>query len=190
VAFPSSQTHILIGDQAIHRGVKDWPALYVGNWILGGGGFASRLTQKVREEKGYVYDISSDMTPMASGGPFVIALQTANKSAQAALDLTLQVTRQFISQGPTQAEVDQAIDHITGSFPLSIASNSDIVGQLGAIGFYDLPTDYLTQFIDKVKKVTPAMVKTAMQEVINPDDFTIVDTGPTALTQPDEHKKK
>src|SRR3546814_187634 len=51
VNFPSSQTHILIGNQAIYRGVADWPALYVGNWILGGGGFASRLTQQVREQK-------------------------------------------------------------------------------------------------------------------------------------------
>lgn len=184
VNFPSSQTHILIGNQAIHRGVKDWPALYVGNWILGGGGFASRLTQQVREQKGYVYGISSSFSPMLAGGPFTISLQTANANAQQALDLTLKVADDFIHQGPTQAEVTAAIDNITGSFPLSIASNGSIVGQLGAIGFYHLPTDYLTQFVDDIRKVTPAMVKTAMQKYVQPQNFTLVSVGPKPLSWP------
>jgi zinc protease len=80
--------------------------------------------------------------------------------------------------------VNQAIDNITGSFPLSIASNGDIVGQLGAIGFYHLPTDYLTQFVDSIRQVTPAMVKAAMQKVIDPQAFTLVSVGPKALTWP------
>lgn len=184
VPFDSAQTHILIGNQAIHRGIADWPALYVGNWILGGGGFAARLMQQVRQQHGYVYGITSSLTPMAAGGPFTISLQTANDSAQKALDLTLKVTRQFIHDGPTQQEVDKAIDHITGSFPLSLASNSSIVAQLGAIGFYQLPSDYLTTFVDAIRQLTPAKVKAAMQRHIDPANFTIVDTGPKALTRP------
>lgn len=184
--FDSSQTHILLGNQAIYRNTPDWPALYVGNWILGGGSFASRIFAEVREQHGLAYSASSSFSPMASGGPFTISLQTANDRAQQALDLTLDITRRFVAEGPTQAEVQKAIDNITGSFPLSIASNSRIVGQLGAIGFYDLPTDYLTRFIDQIRQVTPQQVRAAMQKALNPDHFTLVSIGPTPLVWPGE----
>ncbi|EKF74384.1 hypothetical protein A11A3_09295 [Alcanivorax hongdengensis A-11-3] len=178
--FPSSQTHILIGNQATWRGNPDHVALFVGNQILGGGGFASILTDEVRQKRGYVYGITSAFQPMAAGGPFTVQLQTANKNADQALTLTLNLIRQFINDGPTEAQLQAAKTSILGSFALGTADNSDILGQLGAIGFYDLPLDYLQQFNAAVQKVTADDIRRAFQRTVNPDDLAIVSIGPKA----------
>lgn len=184
IDFASSQTHILIGNQATRRGDPDHAALFVGNYILGGGGFASLLTQQVREKKGYVYGISSYFQPMAAGGPFILQLQTANKYAQPALDMTLSILRDFIANGPTPQQLKTAKSSILGSMALATASNSAIIGQLGAIGFYDLPLNYLQQFNQQIKAVTVTDIKQAFQRALNPNDLAIVSIGPKALALP------
>lgn len=182
--FDSEQTVLLLGNQAIYRGHPDWVNLYVGNYILGGGGFASILTDEVREAQGYVYGIRSSITPMAAAGPFSIQFQTANENADDALALTLQLVSDFVANGPTQQQVTDAVNNITGSFALDVAENDDIVGQLGAIGFYDLPTDYLQWFEAEVRKVTPESIKAAFARNLDPSDLAIVSIGPEAPAIP------
>lgn len=180
VDFPSNQTHILIGNQATWRGNPDHVPLYVGNYILGGGGFASLLTQKVREEKGYVYGVSSFFKPMAAGGPFILQLQTANDNADQALALSMGIVRDFIENGPTEAQLEAAKANILGSRALETADNSDIIGQLGAIGFYDLPLDYLQRFNQRVEAVTVEEIRAAFQRALDADRLAIVSIGPRA----------
>ncbi|HAB07981.1 MAG TPA: peptidase M16, partial [Alcanivorax sp.] len=180
VDFPSNQTHILIGNQATWRGHPDHVPLYVGNYILGGGGFASLLTQKVREEKGYVYGVSSFFKPMAAGGPFILQLQTANDNADQALALSMGIVRDFIENGPTEAQLEAAKANILGSRALETADNSDIIGQLGAIGFYDLPLDYLQRFNQRVEAVTVEEIRAAFQRALDADRLAIVSIGPRA----------
>lgn len=178
IEFPSQQTHILLGNQLIHRGHPDYVPLYVGNHMLGGGGFASILTEEVRQKRGYVYGISSSVSPMAAAGPFTVQLQTANHNADAALGLTLSLIDDFVSEPPGQASLNKAKDAIQGSFARSTASNSDIVGQLSAIGFYDLPLDYVQWFRRQVEQVSREDVKQAFQKHLNPDNLAIVSIGP------------
>lgn len=182
--FPSSQTHILIGNQATWRGNPDHAALYVGNYILGGGGFASLLTREVREKRGFVYGISSYFKPMAAGGPFLLQLQTANDNADQALGVTLEILDDFVNHGPSEEQLANAKANILGSMALATADNSDIIGQLGAIGFYDLPLDYLQQFNRQVKAVTVADIQQAFRRALDPDQLAIVSIGPQALRLP------
>ncbi|KAF0805827.1 hypothetical protein A6D6_02088 [Alcanivorax xiamenensis] len=184
LTFPSTQTHILLGNQATWRGDPDHVALYVGNYILGGGGFASLLTQEVREKRGYVYGISSYFKPMAAGGPFTVQLQTANDNASDALALTLDQIRRFIAEGPSEEELAMAKDNILGGMALETADNGDIIGQLGAIGFYDLPLDYLQRFNQQVRDLTVADIQAAMRKAVDPDHLAIVSIGPEAPAQP------
>lgn len=184
VPFASSQTSILIGNVSVDRHAPDYPALLVGEWILGSGGFESRLTHEVREKRGLVYGISAGFSPMAAGGPFTITLKTANASAQQALDLALKVTRDFVARGPTAEEMDKALANLSGSYPLGIAKNSQLVGQLSAIGFYDLPTDYTTALMQAIDKVTAADVRAAMQRHVRVDGLSVVSAGPDALVWP------
>ena len=180
IEFPSSQTHIWLGNQSTWRGNPDHAALHVGNHILGGGGFSSILTDEVRQQRGFVYGISSSFAPMAAGGPFRVQLQTANENADEALTLTLALIEEFVANGPSEAQVDRAKANILGGFPLSIASNRDLIGQLGAIGFYDLPLDQLSDFYRRVQTVTADDIRQAMARHLAPENLAIVSIGPRA----------
>ncbi|MCG8670447.1 MAG: insulinase family protein [Pseudomonadales bacterium] len=144
-AFPSSQSHVLFGTTSIKRSDPSRYALSVGNEILGGGGFSSRLNQIIRQDKGLAYSVYSYFSAMGAEGPFIMGLQTRNDQREKALAIIKETLEEFVSEGPTQQELDDAKQNIINSFPLSVASNSNMVSNLGAIGFYDLPLDYLDQ---------------------------------------------
>ncbi|MCK0154676.1 insulinase family protein [Alcanivorax sp. S6407] len=180
IEFPSAQTSILLGNQSTWRGNPDHVALYVGNMVLGGGGFASILTDEVRQKRGYVYGIGSGFSAMAAGGPFQVSFKTGNENADQALSLTLQLIDDFIQQGPSESQLEEARTSILGSFALGTADNSDIIGQLGAIGFYDLPLDYLQQFSQQVRDVSADDIREAFARALKADDLAIVSIGPKA----------
>jgi zinc protease len=138
----------------------------------------------VREKRGLTYGVSSGFTAMQVRGPFMIGLQTRAEMSQGTLKLIQDIVRQYLADGPTQKELDDAKRELAGSFPLSTASNADIVGQLGAIGFYDLPLTYLEDFMAKVQALDVPQVKAAMAKHLSPDQFVIVTAGPT-VTQKD-----
>ncbi|MDZ7748015.1 MAG: pitrilysin family protein [Halofilum sp. (in: g-proteobacteria)] len=128
--FPSTQAHVLIGRPAVERGYADWPALYVANHVLGGGGFTSRLFSEVREQRGLVYSIYSYVSPMAASGPFVVGLQTRGDQAEKALSIVREQLAGFAGSGPTAAEVEDAVKNIVGGFPLQVDSNGEISSYL------------------------------------------------------------
>lgn len=151
--FPSTQAHVKIGRPGVARGYEHWPALYVANHVLGGGGFTSRLYEEVRSRRGLVYGVYSHFSPMEQAGPFRIQLQTRGDQVDEALDVVRNVFNEFHSQGPSTEEVEDSILNITGGFPLQIDSNDDITGYLAMMGFYGLPVDYLERFPEQVRDV-------------------------------------
>ncbi|MAQ26849.1 MAG: peptidase M16 [Pseudomonadales bacterium] len=177
VEFPSSQTHIMVGGLGVKRGDPDWFALYVGNEILGAGGFSSRLNQIIRQDHGLAYSVYSHFIPMAGAGPFLINLQTRSDQTRQALDLLNTTLSDFVRNGPTAQELDAAKRHILGSFPLQTASNSNIVDYLGMIGFYDLPLNYLDTYIGNVEQVEVDDVRQAFQRIVQPDALLTVTAG-------------
>lgn len=177
IPFPSVQTHILIGVPGIKRGDPDYFALYVGNHMLGGGGLISRISGEIREKRGLSYSAYSYFLPMFSKGPFIIGLQTRNEKKQEALDVIDELLRDYISEGPTEAELQASKQNITGGFPLRISSNKKILEYLGVIGFYELPLDYLDTFTAKVQSVTVAQIKDAFQRRVDPDKMVTVLVG-------------
>lgn len=180
IPFPSTQTYIRIGDLAIDRHNPDYYALVVGNYILGGGSFVSRLFQEVRENRGYTYHISSHFIPMQNRGPFLITLQTRNDMADKAIDLTYDIVHQFVKDGINPEELDNAKKHIIDSFPGRIASNKDILANVSLIAFYDLPLDYLDTYQDKIKNVSQQQINKAFERYIKPDQMLTVTVGPDA----------
>ncbi len=177
IDFPSSQSHIRLGQPGISRDDPDYFALYLGNHILGGGGFVSLLTNEVREKRGLSYSVYSHFSPMRRAGPFVMGAQTKNAQAQEALTVMRETLQAFIEQGPTQEQLTASKQNITGGFPLRIASNKDIVGHLAMLGFYDLPLDYLETFVDKIEAVTAGQIKEAFQRRLQPDRFVTIVVG-------------
>lgn len=177
IAHPASQAHILLGYPGVKRGDPDYFALYVGNYILGGGGFVSRLTEEVREKRGLVYSVYSYFMPMAQLGPFQIGLQTKKEQAEEALKLVNQTLAQFIKNGVTEKELQAAKSNITGGFPMRIDSNAKILDYLNVIGFYQLPLTYLDDFNRQVNQVTASQIKDAFRRRLDPAHFVTVIVG-------------
>src|SRR5699024_11076093 len=192
ITFNSSQTHITLGNQMIKRGHPDYVPLYVGNHILGGSGFSAILMDEVRQKRGLVYGIYSNISPMAAAGPFTLKLQTANENKDEALALTLDLLKDFVRKGPSEEQLKLALSDLTGSFALSTASNNALVGQLSAIGFYDMPLDYLAQFQRDLSKVTAKQIKTVFAKHLDPNRLVITSIGPEApmLLQEEAHEQK
>lgn len=184
--YPSSQTHVLVGQPGLRRGDADYFALYVGNHILGGSGFGSRIMKEIREKRGLAYSSYSYFIPMRGLGPFQMGLQTSNDQRDEALALLNKILRNFIKHGPTKKEMQQAIKNITGGFPLRIDSNKDIIGYIAMIGFYDLPLNYLETFNANVEAVTAAKVQDAFRRRIHPDRLVTVLVGGDAPQKNDK----
>lgn len=164
--FPSTQAHVLIGQPGVARGYARWPALYVANHVFGGGGFTSRLFGEVRERRGMVYGIFSYASPMEVRGPFLIRLQTRGDQAAEAIDIVRAELRRFVDEGPTEAEVEDAVRNVTGGFPLQIDSNSELASYLSMMGYYRLPTDYLERFPEAAAAVDARAAHAAFTDTI------------------------
>ena len=177
ISHPSSQAHLLFGAPIMKRGDPDFFPLYVGNYILGGGGFSSRLTEEVREKKGLVYSVYSYFMPLIEKGPFQVGLQTKKDQIDEALNLVKSTINKFISDGPSEKELQAAKDNLIGGFPMRLDSNKKILDYLTMMAFYDYPVDYLDTFSVSVNKVTTKQVKKAFQSRVDINQFSTIIVG-------------
>ncbi|MDH5359284.1 MAG: insulinase family protein [Gammaproteobacteria bacterium] len=177
IKHASSQSHILVGQTGMVRGDADYMALYVGNHILGGSGFGSRIMSEIREKRGLAYSAYSYFLPMRQHGPFMLGLQTRNDQVGTAQQVLMQTLSEFVSQGPTRQELNASKKNITGGFPLRIDSNKDLVEYAAMIGFYGLPLDYLDSFNRQVEAVTVEQIRDAFQRRIKPEQMVTVIVG-------------
>ncbi len=177
IQHPAKQAHILMGMPALKRGEKDYFPLYVGNYILGGGGFVSRLTEEVREKKGLVYSVYSYFMPLYAEGPLEIGLQTKKEQADEALSIVNSTIKKFIDEGPNEKELMAAKQNLVGGFPLRLDSNAKIVDYLSMIAFYKLPISYIDNYINEINKVTIDQIKAAFKNKIDPNKLTTIIVG-------------
>jgi zinc protease len=177
IANPSAQAHILIGQPGMSRDDPDYFPLLVGNHVLGGGGFTSRLMQEVREKRGLVYDIHSYFAPHRVAGPFQIGLQTKGSQSTQALKLVHDTLATFINQGPTEKELQAARDNLVNGFGLRLDSNAKILSYVALIGFYGLPADWLERYPREVAAVSREAVRSAFARRIHPDNLVTIIAG-------------
>lgn len=177
IPFASAQAHVLIGQPGYKRSDPDYFALLVGNYILGSGGFVSRLSQEVREKRGLSYSISSHFSPGLHAGAFTVGLQTRPDQAAEAVRVAREVVARFVAQGPTEAELKAAKDNLIGGFPLVIDSNGKLLGNVANIAWNDLPLNYLDTWTAQVQRITAADVKAAFGRKIQPQRMVTVIVG-------------
>jgi zinc protease len=177
IAFASAQAHVLLGQPGYKRNDPDFLALTVGNHILGGGGFTSRLTEEVREKRGLTYSVYSHFAPGLHAGAFTIGLQTRPDQAQQALDLVRVVLAKFVAEGPTEKELQAAKDNLIGGFALRLDSNSKLLGNVANIAWNGLPLDYLDRWTERVNQLTVADVRAAFARKVQPDKLATVVLG-------------
>jgi zinc protease len=173
-----------VGGRGGARDDPDFFALYVGNYALGGGGFDSRLLKEIRDKRGYAYSAYSYFLPMAASGPFMLGLQTKNAQTDDALKVARETLQQFVIEGPSEDELNQAKSNLVGGFPLRIDSNKKIIEYLSLIGFYKLPIDYLDTWVAKVNAVDVAAVKQAFARRVHPEQMATVVVGTVPSAKP------
>ena len=177
VAFESAQAHVLIGQPGFKRDDPDFFALTVGNYILGGGGFVSRLSTEVREKRGLSYSVYSYFAPALHAGAFTIGLQTRPDQATQAVQVSREVLAKFVAEGPTPAELKAAKGNLIGGFALRIDSNAKLLDNVANIAWNNLALDYLDTWTQQVDKVTLADIKAAFARKLQPDRMVTVVVG-------------
>ncbi len=177
IPHPATQSHILIGSAVMKRGDPDYFAFTTGNYILGGGGFVSRLMEQVREKRGLAYSVYSYFSPLMQEGPYQAGLQTKKEQANEALALVRKIIADYVASGPTAKELRAAKDNLVGGFALRIDSNRKILDNLSAIGFYNLPLDYLDTWSARIEKVSAEDIRRALKKHLKPEQFSTVIVG-------------
>ena len=177
IPFDSAQAHVLIGQPGFKSEDPDFFPLTVGNYILGGGGFVSRLMTEVREKRGLTYGAYSYFTPGLHAGAFTVGLQTRPDQAAQAVQVAREVVRKFVAEGPTEAELKAAKDNLIGGFALRIDSNRKLLDNVATIAAYGLPLDYLDTWTQQVARVTVADIKAAFARKLQPERMVTVVVG-------------
>jgi zinc protease len=168
------QANIIMGSGGVERSNPDFYRLKVMNYILGGGGFSSRLVKVVRSEHGLAYSVNSGFEPGKYQGAFEVGLQTKNQSSNEAIDLTLQQLREIQEKPVSDAELDGAKKFLIGSFPLNIERQSAIASFMIQIEFYNLGLDYADQYPKLIGAVTKDDVLAVAKKYLHPDSMVLV----------------
>mgnify|MGYP001549224586 FL=1 len=180
IAMPVPQASVSFGLPGIMRQDPDFIPGYVANYIVGGGGFASRLTNEVREKRGLTYGISTSLSAMNKASVMAGSVATRADAVRQTVAVVKDTLANFAAEGPTQTELDDAKTYLTGSFPLAFASNSGTAAQLGAFQRQNLDIGYVARRNSLIQAVTLADVKRVGAKLFNPARLTVVIAGAPA----------
>ncbi|HEX5806868.1 MAG TPA: pitrilysin family protein [Macromonas sp.] len=175
--FAAAQAQVLVGQPGVARSDPDYFALTVGNHILGGGGFASRLMHEIREKRGLTYGVYSSFMPGRHAGAFTVGLQTRPDQAAQAVALIQSELRRFVLDGPTDKELAEAKAALFNSFALRVDSNRKLLDNVAGLAWNGLPLNYLDTWQQQVQGVTREQVRRAFQRVLQPEKMVTVVVG-------------
>ncbi|HTT97116.1 MAG TPA: pitrilysin family protein [Rhizomicrobium sp.] len=159
------------------RSNPDYLTAYVANYILGGGGFSSRLTNEVREKRGLTYDISTDVPALRKAGLIEGSVATRADAMNQTLSAVRDTMAKFAAEGPTAQELADAKTYLTGSYPLSFSSNAGIAGQLSSFQRSGMTVDYVAKRNGLINAVTLDDVKRVAKQYFDPKRMTVVVAG-------------
>jgi zinc protease len=172
-----AQANIIIGSIGVERANPDFYALTVMNYILGGGGFGSRLMEEIRVKRGLAYSVSSFFDAKKYSGSFQVVLQTKNASAKEAISLALKQI-EIIRQEPVSEEaLQRAQNYLVGSFPLRFDTQGELAGFLTQIEYYGLGLDYAEKYPTLIKGVSREDVLRVSRTYLHPEQAFLVIVG-------------
>lgn len=172
-----SQANIILGNLGITRNNPDFYALQVMNYILGGGGFASRLMDDIRVNRGLAYGVSSSFSPGLEPGPFTVTLETKNATAAEAINQVVAQLRGIKTKPVTADELKDAKSYLIGSFSRKMDSMSKRAWLLGYVEVYGLGLDYPWRYPELIQHLTPADIQAVADKYIHPENYLLVIVG-------------
>jgi zinc protease len=161
----------------INRKDKQYIPFKVMNYIFGGGGFSSRLMQRIRAEKGYTYGISSSFQAGHIAGPFIISTFTPTATTVPVIEEILTVMEKFIKEGTHPQELEEAKNFFRGSFPLRLETPGQMAGELLKLELYNVPFDYFSTYPEAIGNVTLDEINSLASSYLLPKDLIIVVAG-------------
>ncbi len=171
---PITQANILLGNAGVSRENPDFYALTVMNYILGGGGFSSRLMEVIRSQKGLAYSIASFFDPGKHPGSFQIILQTKNQSAREAISLALRQMEQIQKEPVSEKELEAAKKYLIGSFPMRLDTQGKLANFLSQVEYYGLGLDYPEKYPSLIRSVTREDVLRVAKKYLHPEKYVLV----------------
>lgn len=168
---PVTQAGIVLGHLGIARDNPDYETLQVMNYLLGGGGFSSRLMDTIRTQAGLAYSVGSFFAASKSPGPFEIIMQTKNATIAEAIAKAREQVARLRDEPISGDELVEAKRYLTGSYPLRLDSNAKIADFIAQTWFYDLGTDYADVYIRRVNAVSREDVQRVARAYLHPERF-------------------
>lgn len=169
-----TQANIILGHVGISRENPDYYAVSVMNYILGGGGFSSRLMQSIRDKMGLAYDVHSYFASFKESGQFQVGVQTKNESASVAIEEIRNQLQRIRKEHVSDEELSEAKAYLTGSFPRRLDTNRKIADFLASVGFFRLGENYVTKYADYINAVTKEDVLRVAQKYLDPENPILV----------------
>ncbi len=169
-----TQANIIIGHAGVSRESPDYYALTVMNYILGGGGFVSRLVEEIRNKRGLAYSVASFFDAGKYPGSFQIILQTKNSSAREAIALSLQEMERIQKEGVSEKELEGAKKYLVGSFPLRLDTQGKLANFLTQVEYYGLGSDYPEKYPNLIKSITREQVLRVAKKYLHPKNTILV----------------
>jgi zinc protease len=169
-----AQANIILGNKGVSRQNPDYYVLTVMNYILGGGGFGSRLMDEIRVRRGLAYSIASFFDPGKFPGSFQVVLETKNVSAREAISLVLQQMERIQREMVSEQELITARNYLTGSFPLRLDTQAKMAGFITQVEYYGLGLDYPDKYALLISAITREEVLQVAKAYLHPDNYVVV----------------
>lgn len=180
---PIPQSVAIFGEPGVKRDDPDWYAASIDNYVLGGGGFTSRLMSEVREKRGLAYSVSTYLVPLRQTGIVLGTVATQNEHVAESLDLIRAQWRRLHDEGPTAQEIADAKTFLTGSFPLQFDSTGRIAGLLVQLQEDKLGIDFLERRNALIEGVSLVDAKRVAARLFDPVALSVTIVGtPAGLT--------
>ena len=177
------QSVVSFGFKGLKRDDPDFYAAYLMNYVLGGGGFTSRLYAEVREKRGLAYSVYSYLQPMRSAGLYMGGVATQNGRVAESIELIRAEIARMAKEGVTEAELAAAKRHLTGAFPLRFDTGDQIADMLAGMQVDHLGIDYFEKRNDYLNAVRVEDVARVATRLLDPTKLVIVVAGnPVGLT--------
>jgi zinc protease len=180
VSLPVPQSVAIFGHKGLPRDDPDFIPAYVMNYILGGGGFSSRLMEEVREKRGLAYGVYSYLSTMKGAALYLGSVQTANERMAESLDVVRGEWGRMGEKGLTEEDLQKAKQYLTGAFALQFDSNAKIADYLVFVQQEDLGIDYFDRRNGLVEAVTLEQVRAVADRLLKPDALSVVVVGQPA----------
>ena len=175
-----TQSEIRVGHLGLPRAHPDYFPLKLANYILGEGGFSSRLMTRIRSDLGFTYGIRSSFSFRRAPGPFIVSTFTPAANTAAVVKEIKEVVTEVRERGVTSQELAEAQSYFVGHFPLGLETSRGIGRQVLSIDLYDLGLDYLKGYCDKIRSVSLQTAARAARDHLHPDALITLVLGPAA----------